>query len=73
MLEPPRSSEAFEQFRQRVLNDRDLLNRLRACRPDEFICACVQASIELGCAVASADVEAALKAARHEWVERWCQ
>jgi len=73
MLEPPRPGASFEQFRQRVLDDRELLNRLRAARPDEFIGACVQAAAELGCPIPPAEVEAALKTARREWVERWCQ
>jgi hypothetical protein len=72
MLEPPRRSATFEEFRQRVLNDRELLNRLRAAKPEEFIGACVQIAAELGCTISSAEVEAALKTARHEWVERWC-
>jgi hypothetical protein len=73
MLEPPRSSEAFEQFRERVLNDRELLNRLRAAKPEEFIGACVQIAAELGYPISPAEVEDALKTARHDWVERWCQ
>ena len=73
MLEPPRLSASFEQFRERVLNDGELLNRLRATEPHEFTRACVQAAAELGCPISSAEVEAALGTARRDWVERWCQ
>ena len=73
MLEPPRPPESFEQFRERVLNDGELLHRLRATDPHEFIRACVHAAAELGCPISSAEVEAALGTERRDWVERWCQ
>jgi hypothetical protein len=73
MKAPPQSFAPFEEFRQCVLNNPELFNRLRSVPPEQFVTACVHEAAELGYSVAPAEVEAALKTARCDWVERWCQ
>lgn len=73
MKAPPQSFAPFEEFRQCVLDNPALFDRLRSVSPEQFVTACVHAAAELGYSFSSAEVEAALKIARRDWVERWCQ
>lgn len=65
-------SEAFERFRQLVLADEGLQERLRAeTSREEFFVAVVRAGGELGCVFAEEDVEEAMRRERRAWLERW--
>lgn len=66
------SQESFEKFRQLVLQDASLQQRLK-CTPDRaaFIALTVRLGEESGCRFDAEDVEEALRAARRTWVRRW--
>lgn len=66
------SMESFEQFRQIVLHDVALQERLRAVidRPS-FVELIVRVGGERGCHFTPEDVEAAMRANRQLWIERW--
>lgn len=66
------TASAFEEFRRRVLNDQELLQRLRATEgTPEFIRACVEEARRLRITLTPAAVESALQAARRETMEGW--
>ena len=68
------SEESFEQFRQLVLRDLVLQERLREFDDREaFPALVVRAGEELGYAFTAEDVEAAIRANGRAWVERWIQ
>ncbi|GHG75597.1 Nif11-like leader peptide family natural product precursor [Comamonas sp. JC664] len=64
--------EAFERFRQRVLEDTALQESLRDT-PDTatFLARAVALGAEHGCHFTAEDVQEALRAARRAWRERW--
>jgi len=65
------SQENFEQFRQVVLEDSALQERLRAFTArDEFIVRVVESGAEFGFAFAAEDVVEAMRANRRAWIER---
>jgi EAL domain-containing protein (putative c-di-GMP-specific phosphodiesterase class I) len=66
------SEENFERFRQIVLRDLSLQQRLReiAERP-AFVQKIVELSAEYGCRVTAEDVEEAMRRNRRAWIERW--
>jgi hypothetical protein len=64
--------ESLEQFRQIVLHDVDLQKLLRAATdPRVFVDLAVRAGEERGCHFTPEDVQAALRASRKQWIERW--
>ncbi len=65
------SEEALEGFRAAVLADTGLQRRLRGLGRDEFLRQAVAAAAELGHDLSVEEVEAALRGARSEWLERW--
>ena len=66
------SQQAFEQFRQMVLQDLALQERLRATTDQRsFLDLVVRVGGERGCHFAPEDVEAAMRASRRAWIERW--
>lgn len=65
------SMESFEQFRQIVLHDPALQERLRLTTDHaSFVGLVVQAGEERGCHFTHADVEAALNANRKAWLQQ---
>ncbi len=68
----PAGQEAFERFRQWVLDDPTLQERLRGTADlGSFIALVVALGTERGCMFNPADVDAALQAARRTLVEKW--
>jgi predicted ribosomally synthesized peptide with nif11-like leader len=66
------SRKVFEEFRQRVLKDAALQQRLMEFDdPQRFVAEVVAAAEALGFDIQTADVEAALLERRREWIERW--
>lgn len=66
------SMESFEQFRQIVLHDVSLQERLRATTdPESFVRLVVRAGEEWGCHFTREDVEEAMRTNRRAWLERW--
>jgi hypothetical protein len=65
-------SEPFERFRRIVFADPALQKRLRAI-PDwpAFVDAAVEAAAQHGVAVTKEEVQAARRASRRSWLERW--
>jgi hypothetical protein len=64
--------ESFEQFRQIVLNDVALQERLRTTTDHEsFVGLVVRTGEERGCHFTPEDVEEAMRANRRAWLERW--
>jgi hypothetical protein len=70
----PDSAVDFEAFRERVLASPALLETLRGT-PDQdaFVTAVVRSAAGLGFQFTNAEVEAALRVARREWIERWIE
>jgi hypothetical protein len=66
------SQENFERFRQLVLRDLSLQERLReiAERP-LFIQQVVELSADCGYEITTAEVEEAMRRNRRAWLERW--
>ncbi|AKQ65720.1 hypothetical protein A176_002632 [Myxococcus hansupus] len=64
--------EAFERFRQRVLEDTALQKALRDT-PDTatFLARAVALGAAQGCHFTAEDVQEALREARRAWRERW--
>jgi hypothetical protein len=63
---------SFERFRQLVLDDASLFEKLGQMRNKRaFITLTQQLGRERGCIFAAADVEDALRLARQTWLERW--
>jgi predicted ribosomally synthesized peptide with nif11-like leader len=68
------SEESFEQFRQLVLRDLVLQERLREVDDREtFPTLVVRVGEEQGYAFTAEDVEAAIRTNGRAWVERWIQ
>jgi N-acetylglutamate synthase-like GNAT family acetyltransferase len=68
------TSEKFQEFRERVLNEPAILGRLRTTASGpEFVQACVAEAHEMGIELAPGEIESALTLARREWIERWVQ
>jgi predicted ribosomally synthesized peptide with nif11-like leader len=66
------SQEQFEQFRNIVLEDLSLQEKLRAFTGrDEFISCVVDAGAEFGFQFTAEDVAEAMRANRRAWIERW--
>jgi hypothetical protein len=64
--------ESFEQFRQIVLHDPALQERLRETTdPRPFVDLVVRVGGERGCIFTPEEVEAALREGRRSWIERW--
>lgn len=64
--------EDWERFRQDVLADPTLQERLRATRDwAAFVALALQLGAERGCALSAADLERALQTGRRLWLERW--
>jgi hypothetical protein len=64
--------ESFERFRQTVLQDESLQERLRATTdPKSFISLVVGLGLDAGHHFTAADVEEAMRASRRAWLERW--
>lgn len=61
--------ESFEQFRQIVLQDRTLQERLSAAADHTFVDLVVCAGGEMGCHFTSEDVRAALLNSRRDWFQ----
>jgi len=69
--ETPKETTAFERFRRIVLREPGLFARFRAVPEREaFIELAVQLGRERGCEFTVADVDAAMRTARREWIER---
>lgn len=67
-------SKHFEEFRERVLADPQLLERLRQTDGnEEFLSSAEATARELGFAITREEIENALHSARREWMERWLQ
>jgi len=66
------SAESLERFRRLVLEDVSLQEALRET-PDvgTFVSLTVRLGEERGCSFNADDLEAALRASRRAWVERW--
>ena len=74
MSAPEQPLVEFELFRERVLADPVLLQELRGTRDmPEFINASIEAAQKMGIVLKPAEIEAELRAARREWIERWVQ
>jgi hypothetical protein len=68
--EHPMSMESFEQFRQIVLHDLALQERLRPIADHRgFVDLVVQVGTEQGCHFTPADVEAAMQSNRLAWLQ----
>jgi aspartyl/asparaginyl beta-hydroxylase (cupin superfamily) len=66
------SPEALERFRQLVLSDLTLQQRLReTADPESFIRLVVDTGHKRGCHFTAQDASEALQTARREWAERW--
>ncbi|MGB7924193.1 MAG: Nif11-like leader peptide family natural product precursor [Pyrinomonadaceae bacterium] len=66
------SRESFEQFRQLVLQDTVLQERLRETVDREtFVHLVVRLGEERGYAFTALDVEAAMRASQQAWLLRW--
>jgi CSLREA domain-containing protein len=66
------SQEAFEQFRQIVLQEVALQERLRVTMDHRsFIDLVVRLGADRGCHFTAEDVEAAMRASQRAWIERW--
>jgi len=66
------SQESFEQFRNVVLEDLSLQERLRVfTERDEFIASVVESGAERGFQFTAEDVSEAMNANRRGWIERW--
>lgn len=66
------AKENLEKFRQLVLADLSLQERLRDITDREtFIAATVRLGEEHGCSFLHEDVEDALRESRRAWLERW--
>jgi hypothetical protein len=66
------SQQAFEQFRHIVLQDLALQERLRATTDHRsFLDLVVRVGGERGCHFTHEDVQAAMRASRRAWIERW--
>jgi hypothetical protein len=66
------SQEAFERFRQTVLQDLVLHERLRATTDHRsFLDLVVRVGGERGYHFTPEDVEVAMRASRRAWIERW--
>ncbi|MDJ0654914.1 MAG: Nif11-like leader peptide family natural product precursor [Xanthomonadales bacterium] len=66
------TQDSFTRFRQRVLDDPDLQQRLRgASEPANFPARVVEMGAELGYEFTVEEVQAALREARQRWIERW--
>lgn len=64
--------QQLARFREQVLADRELHNRLRAtASQSEFIALAVQLGAERGCVFTAQLVETALREQRRAWLERW--
>jgi hypothetical protein len=64
--------ESFEQFREIVLQDLALQERLRATTDHgSFVDLVVRVGEEQGCRFTPEDVEEAMRANRRAWLERW--
>lgn len=64
--------ESFEKFRQIVLQDVALQERLRVTiDPHSFVDLIVRVGAEQGCHFTPEDVQAALRESRRRWIERW--
>jgi predicted ribosomally synthesized peptide with nif11-like leader len=66
------SQENFERFRQIVLEDLSLQERLRAIEEREpFVSRVVEMGAECGIEFTAEDVREAIRANRRAWIERW--
>jgi hypothetical protein len=66
------SQESFEQFRNVVLEDLSLQERLRVfTERDEFIARVVESGAERGFQFTAEEVMEAMNASRRGWIERW--
>jgi len=66
------SPEELERFRQLVLSDLTLQQRLReTADPESFVRLVVDTGHQRGCYFTAQDTEAALQTARREWAETW--
>lgn len=64
--------EDWERFRQNVLADQALQERLRATRDwAAFVALALQLGAERGLTLSVADLERALQSGRRLWLERW--
>jgi len=64
--------EQWAQFRELVLADRELHDRLRATTTQtEFVALAVQLGAERGCVFTAQWVETAVCEQRRAWLERW--
>jgi hypothetical protein len=71
---PSQPSHRFDAFRARVLAEPAVLERLRQTNGnEEFISATVDVAREMGFEMTREEIEAALQAARRDWMERWLQ
>lgn len=62
----------LDEFRRRVLDDPDLHARLRSSEPGaDFVSMCVREARAAGIELAPGDIEAGLRIARRDWIERW--
>jgi hypothetical protein len=68
------SSHRFDEFRARVLAEPAVLERLRQTSGnEEFISATLDVARQMGFVMTGEEIEAALQAARRDWMERWLQ
>lgn len=68
------SEESLEQFRQLVLQDLALQEKLGETDDREtFLALVVRSGEERGYSFTAEDVEAALRASRRAWLERWIE
>lgn len=66
------SQESFEQFRDLVLEDLSLQEKLRGfVERDVFVLRVVEAGAALGFEFTVEDVREAMNANRRAWIERW--
>jgi Aspartyl/Asparaginyl beta-hydroxylase len=64
--------DEFERFREIVLTDPSLQQRLRQTADREsFIRLAVSTGVDVGCHFSTADVENAMESARRAWYEKW--
>ncbi len=75
---PPRMSTSEDErqnlvrFRELVLADRELHDRLRAtANPPDFVALAVRLGAERGCVFSAPVVQAAISEQRQAWLERW--
>lgn len=65
-------SEQLEQLRRLVFADPDLQRRLFAVEDRRaFVALVLELGAARGLALGAEDVEAALRAAQRQWIERW--